>query len=210
MRRQGRRVALLCGLIAGALACTSGTGRSGTTAAEGTHGNDYNVIVPRPEHGTVISSDVLIRCGTSGALCGDAITGTRYAWSTPQVTLSFIADDGYHFEGWAGDCRGKDPTCTVTRGADRTVVAAFLPDAAYPGTYFTVTIARPVGGTISSSGPYGIRCTSDGPPAACGPIPIKWDDSVTLTALATEGYVFGGWSGACSGKAPCTLTREGA
>lgn len=210
MGRLGLRIAALCAAAA-ALACTKGGSQAdGTTATKGTYGEYYNVIVPRPEHGTVVSPDGRIRCGASGDRCGDALWQTRYEWSTPAVTLTAVAEKGYHFDGWAGDCSGGDPTCTVTRGADRTVVAAFLPDATYDGIYFTVTIARPVGGTVYGSAPYGFTCAADGSSAPCGPYPIRWDDPVTLTAVAAEGYVFHAWSGPCSGKAPCTLTRDGA
>ena len=211
MRRLGGRNAALMGLVALAVACSKpGTGACGSSENQGTFNQFYNVIVPRPEHGTVSSSDGRIRCGTGGDLCGDPVTGTRFEWSTAEVTLTPVADADYHFDGWAGDCRGSDATCTVTRGADRTVVAVFLPNATYPGVYFTVTVARPVGGTVYASSPYAFVCEPNGSSAPCGPFPIKWHDAVTLTAFASDGFVFHGWSGPCSGKAPCTLTRDGA
>src|SRR5947209_17379528 len=57
-------------------------------------------------------------------------------------------------------------------------------------------------GTVTSS-PAGISCGTGG--TAC----VQSYDSgtqVTLTAAAATGYVFTGWSGACSGTGACSVT----
>ncbi len=65
----------------------------------------------------------------------------------------------------------------------------------------TVTVTKTGNGTITSL-PTGINCGS-----ACG---AKFADgaSVTLTAVASTGSAFTGWSGACSGTSTCTITLD--
>jgi hypothetical protein len=62
----------------------------------------------------------------------------------------------------------------------------------------SVTVSGP--GTVTSS-PAGIDC-----PGACIG---KFGGSVTLRATPAVGAVFKGWTGACSGTAPCVVTGEG-
>ena len=78
---------------------------------------------PTPDSNGVLQYDPLYypgadRCGVKGQ--------TRYEWgqtvvltATPQGTNVLI--------GWAGDCGGSSPTCTVSAGADKSVVAIFGP-----------------------------------------------------------------------------------
>jgi endoglucanase len=73
-----------------------------------------------------------------------------------------------------------------------------------PGTFgLTVTKAGAGSGTVTSS-PAGINCGS-----TCT-ANYSSGASVTLTAAAASGSTFGGWSGACSGTAACTVSMTAA
>jgi hypothetical protein len=67
----------------------------------------------------------------------------------------------------------------------------------------TVGLAGTGSGTVASN-PVGINC-----PATCT---AKFNSGalVTLTALPATGSMFAGWSGACSGTAPCSVTMSAA
>ena len=144
----------------------------------------YYLTVGRSGSGTV--SGPGINCGSD---CRELyVTGT-------VVTLTATPADGYVFSGWSGACAGT-ADCTVTMTAARSVTARF---AAIPKYYLTV--GRSGSGTVS--GP-GINCGSD-----CRELYVT-GTVVTLTATPADGYVFGGWSGACAGTADCTVTMTAA
>jgi uncharacterized repeat protein (TIGR02543 family) len=64
----------------------------------------------------------------------------------------------------------------------------------------TTVINRPGNGTVYSQ-PSGIACSVN---TNCQ-IPLLAGDSVTLTATPATGFVFAGWSGACTGADVCNL-----
>jgi uncharacterized repeat protein (TIGR02543 family) len=139
--------------------------------------------------GTVTSSPAGITCGS---VCSATFThGT-------QVTLAATAAAaaGSTFTGWAGACSGTG-SCTVTIDRDRTVGATF----ALTGHTLTVSKTGTGSGTVTSS-PAGITCGG-----VCSAT-FTHGTTVTLTATATAGSRFAGWSGACSGTGNCTLTIE--
>jgi len=75
-----------------------------------------------------------------------------------------------------------------------------LSNSPYLAALHSVSVAVSGPGTVTSS-PAGIEC-----PAACTGM---FQGSVTLTATPSEGAVFRGWSGSCSGTATCVLSGEG-
>lgn len=134
--------------------------------------------------GTVTSGPAGVTCGGD---CGEA-----YAPGT-IVTLTAMPDAGTTFVGWTGGgCTGTD-TCVVTMNGDTLIEAAFARQQ------FTVTVT-PNGngtGTVTST-PAGIDCG-----ATCS-MNIDYPTMVTLTAAATNGSTFAGWSGGgCSGTGSC-------
>lgn len=112
------------------------------------------------------------------------------------VSLTATAAAGSVFGGWNEACSGTG-TCTLTMDASKKVVATFHSAPANP----TLTVEKqgPGSGTVKGNG---IDCGSD-----CVESYPK-DTGVSLTATATAGSVFGGWSEACSGTGACSLTVD--
>lgn len=141
--------------------------------------------------GTVTSSPAGINCGN--------ICSANYASGT-SVTLTAAAASGSTFGGWSGACTGTS-TCTVSMTAASNVTATFNSTA--PTFSLAVTKAGSGAGTVTSS-PSGINCGS-----TCT-TNFASGTSVTLTAAASSGSSFGGWSGACSGTGTCVLAMTAA
>jgi hypothetical protein len=134
--------------------------------------------------GTVTSTPPGIVCGCD---CSETyLVGT-------EVTLTAVAEDGSIFEGWSGACTGTG-TCTVTLNADTEVTASFS-----RGALLTVLKTGGGSGTVTSI-PPGIDCGSD-----CSETYLVGTE-VTLTAVAEDGSIFEGWSGACTGTGTCIIT----
>ena len=140
--------------------------------------------------GTITSAAAGIDCG---ATCSASVEdGT-------QVTLGAIADAGSVFEGWSGvgvDCPGTEP-CTVTVTGDSVVVGAFrlIPKN------LSVSLDGTGTGTVTSS-PAGIDCGS-----VCSAA-FTHGSIVTLSAAPSAKSIFAGWTGACVGTDPCTVTMD--
>lgn len=135
--------------------------------------------------GSVKSQDGAIVCG---------VTCTALYASGTTVTLTPIPDLGSIFSGWIGDCSGTGP-CTVSTATSKSVVALFdLKD-------FTASVSVTGGGSVISS-PAGIDC-----PGTCT-AKFPAGTQLKLTAAPSPGFFFPGWSGDCSGTAPCTLQLQ--
>lgn len=142
--------------------------------------------------GTVTSSPAGINC-TSGTCTANFSANTL-------VTLT-ASTSSSTFTGWSGSCSGSNTTCTVTLDTAKNVTATFA--AAVPTTY-NLSVSKSGSGTVTST-PAGISCGST---CTYG---FSSGTAVTLTAAPGSGYVFGSWSGACSGStSPCTVTMSGA
>src|SRR5205807_235162 len=143
--------------------------------------------------GTVTSADGRIDCGTR---CTASYPGGT------TVTLTATPSQGSVFVGWSG-CDGvSGATCTVTLGSGPKSVTA------------TYNLQQGVALTVSKGGTGSGTVTSSDGGINCGPTCVFTYDSgrvVTLTPSASEGSVFGGWSG-CDGVSDttCTVTMSGA
>ncbi|HET6171710.1 MAG TPA: polysaccharide deacetylase family protein, partial [Gaiellales bacterium] len=139
--------------------------------------------------GSVASSPAGIACG---ATCqADYTSGT-------SVTLTAAPAGSSSFTSWSGACSGSSTTCTLSMSAAKSVTAIFtlLP------VHLSVATAGTGNGTITSSPAAiacGITCYAD----------FTNGTTVTLTAAASAGSSFGGWSGACTGSsATCTVSLD--
>jgi hypothetical protein len=113
-----------------------------------------------------------------------------------KSTLSADPGAGQRFVAWSGACTGTGP-CEVTMDAAKSVTATFA----------TATFAlavRVTGRGVVRSSPAGIACSRSCSRAfAAG-------STVRLTAKASKGYRFGGWSGACRGTKACAVKLSSA
>jgi uncharacterized repeat protein (TIGR02543 family) len=139
----------------------------------------------------------VVSSAPAGIACGIDCT-EMYTYGT-MVTLSAAASTGSNFTGWGGACSGTAP-CTLTVDAAKSVTATFTL------MQFPLTVTKAGGGTGTvTSSPTGISCGT-----TCTQN-IDYNTMVTLTATASSpSSTFGGWSGACTGTGPCTVTMTAA
>lgn len=113
--------------------------------------------------------------------------------------ISLRASNNFNY--WQIDCQGSSLNCNLTMDTSRHIQAIFKrPTAPLEKHQLNLTITGI--GNVSSS-PSGIDCSSD-----CS-ASFDAGPSVTLTATPNSGYVFAGWSGACSGsRATCSVSMN--
>jgi serine protease len=152
--------------------------------------------------GTVSSAPAGITCTAAAGVATGACSAQLEAGTA--VTLGATAAAGSVFTGWTGACSGTG-NCQLALDGDRAVTAGF--DLAS----FTLRV------TGAGSGSGSISSQSDLVPAiACGSSAGTVSGNCTATYLAgtvvslsatpSLGSVFNGWSGACSGTGPCSVT----
>jgi Divergent InlB B-repeat domain len=130
--------------------------------------------------------------------CSFSFISTDDPANYQPVTLGAKAEPGSEFQGF-GEC-GQN-TCTI--------------DPIEPGQTYEVNVEfirvraaqQPLAVTVTGSGrvtssPAGINCA----PTCSAPFPT--DSSVTLAAVPTPGWSFSGWTDACSGTGPCSITMN--
>ena len=136
-----------------------------------------------------------VTSNTGGINCGSTCSATVAAGTS--VTLTAAAASGSTFSGWSGACTGTG-SCAVSMTAARSVTATF---ALSTSTTYALTVSKAGTGTGTvTSNTGGINCGT-----ACG-ASYTSGTSVTLTAASATGSTFTGWSRACNGTAPCTLS----
>ena len=107
-----------------------------------------------------------------------------------QVTLLAVPNAGHMFDGWSGQCTGKE-ACTLTMSREMNVKAVFtlIP---LPPVALSVTV---LGDGQVTSTPAGIDC----PSAACMHDYAN-GTMVVLMARPNTGETFSQWGGACRGS----------
>jgi hypothetical protein len=138
--------------------------------------------------GSVTSNPTGISCGT---MCSHTFTANQ------MVTLTANPATSSTFAGWSGGGWSGTATCKVTIEASKTVTATFTLKT------FALTVTKVGSGTVTSD-PNGISCGS-----ACSHSFDYSTTPVTLTATPASGYVFSGFSGACTGMT-CSVTMTAA
>ncbi len=157
------------------------------------------------------SSSGYFTCTTASGTTGNYINALFTEGTTEPGSSGsglFISDTTYG-EMLIGTLYGGNSSCTNPSGSN--IYGRFdIPYYAALKTWLwpadtrktvTITSAGTGTGTVSSS-PSGIYCGS-----ACS-YPFALNTSVSLTASATAGSTFAGWSGACSGTGNCNLSMN--
>jgi hypothetical protein len=146
----------------------------------------HTLTFTKPIGGTVVGAG--IECGTRGS---DCVTTP----STETVELQPIADSGYVFSGFKGDCA---PSGRVVMTQPRNCGAAFDPVGSTlnsaPVTW-QLTILKPTGGTVVGSG--GLVCGVLGSTCAAT---LPDGEAVTLTVETASGFEFVQFTGDCNPK----------
>jgi len=130
--------------------------------------------------------------------------GEGYMMGT-SVTATAVPMPGFTFSGWRGASTSKNNVITIAMDEDKTLTAAFT-DGSGSG-----------GGNDSTPGQTTYLLSTSVSPSAGGTLTIsprkpsyELNDKVTVTAAASSGYTFDGWSGAASGTAnSVTVTMNG-
>ncbi len=139
--------------------------------------------------GTMTSSPAGINCGTA---CAADYDGNTIVALTPVPAI------GSSFTGWSGACTGTG-TCNLTMNAAKFVSANFALN-----TYYLTVAKSGAGAGLVTSSPAGINCGT-----SCS-ASYDYGTVVTLTAAASIGSTFTGWSGACTGVGTCNVTMNAA
>jgi hypothetical protein len=152
--------------------------------------------------GSVTSGSTGIACDIAAGVTSN-VCSEVYDEGT-QLTLTATPVAGSTFDGWSGACSGT-AACQVTMSQARSVTATF---ELIPEYDLTVAGAGTGNGSVTSD-VAGITCTVTAG-AASGDCTESYQDGtvVTLTATADAGSRFAGWSGACTGTAPCQVTLD--
>jgi hypothetical protein len=154
--------------------------------------SQLTVTEPGSGSGTVTSSPPGINCTSTSTQCAASFAAGQ------QITLTASPGPSSNFSGWSGTgCAGTAP-CTLTLTGNPTVAATF--------TTIPVTLAvREKGsgaGQVTSS-PSGINCSATSNQCSSS---FNSGTTVTLTASASSGSKFAGWSGGgCAGTRACVV-----
>ncbi len=127
--------------------------------------------------------------GTHGTVTKTPNQSSYTAGAT--VTVEAIAADGYEFTSWSGDLSGSTNPTIVTMNANKSITANFAEVA--PTTY-----------TLSVGGTHGtVTKTPNQSSYTAGA-------TVTVEAIAADGYEFTSWSGDLSGSTNPTIVTMNA
>ncbi|MGE5274943.1 MAG: InlB B-repeat-containing protein [Verrucomicrobiota bacterium] len=192
--------AAACGLV---LLATLALGVGGAVGREAATTTTVRVeVVGR---GLVIDDKSSMRCGNGQTICRVSYSGT----GSVEFTATPPDTGGWTFSGWDGDCSGTAATCDVSfdlSDDDHEVIATFGTPASPGDKTLTVKAngdAAGDGGNISGED---IDCDTGDEDCSTE---VPKGSTLTIVETPDEGFVFGGWSGACSGSSrSCTLVMD--
>jgi hypothetical protein len=176
------------------------SGKTGVASITVTNVAVLTVSPAGPGNGTVTAPNNVINCVRSGGT--NSGTCSASFLTTTSITLTAVANAGSTFVGWGGACSGTG-TCVVSTDQSRSVTANFE----FQQT-LGVQIFGSGAGTVTDSA-NAINCTRvNGVISGVCSGQFAFGAQVTLTAGATAGSTFTGWTGACTGAGTCTVTMN--
>ena len=196
-----RAIMLLCALLVACGPVASGTGSTGGPSIDAGTDTDAGIDGGRPIRQFGLSIGVngqgAVQSSPAGISCGQ-ICAASFDEGT-SISLTAAPASGFRFDGWGGACSGPGG-CAVTMKGETQVWATFV--AIPPAQHALTVILTGTGSGTVSSQPKGIECG--------GTCSATFDNGtgVALTAAAAAGSEFGGWGGACTGTAGCTVTMN--
>ena len=124
-------------------------------------------------------------CEPGGSIISSAGEKTEFT-AGERCMLTAVPDDGYTFDGWAGDVEEDDKSICVTFDSDVFVSASFskIPQEPEPEPEpikYNLTVRCEQGGCVANSAGEKTAFTAG--------------ERCMLTAVPDDGYTFGGWTG---------------
>ena len=145
---------------------------------------NYTLTVTNSGDGSITSTDGFINCP---GMCSHLYP------SNTVVALNANPSQGWSLSTWGGACSGNGPTCNLAMTGEASASASFA-----QGSY-SLTVSLSGTGTLTSTD-GNINC-----PGTCSHT-YSSPTQVTLNASPSSGWSFSGWTGACIGVGPCTLS----
>jgi len=136
---------------------------------------------------------------STGSLSWTNNTGIGTYASGASVTLTAVADSGSTFSGFGTTCADVGGAVSGNQCLNIPMTQARRVTATFTLVPTYILSVSSAGGTVTSN-PTGINCGS-----TCSFSYIS-GTNVTLTATPNTGFIFNGWSGACSGTGSCVVS----
>jgi Divergent InlB B-repeat domain len=174
----GAVVLLLVGGVAGAVIAGGDDPDRDDDTRAATQTDETETTGPADEYGLNVEAGPggSVRSRTGGIICPPGPCSARFA-DGAGVTLDAIADEGFEFERWGGDCASAPGlVCTLTLSGERAATATFV-EAEQATATLTVTVTAD--DLTVGSDPEGIAC-----PDACT-LTLPVGSPVSLTASRT-------------------------
>lgn len=132
----------------------------------------------------------------NGISCGTSCSGKYIAGA--QLILTGTPLETYSFNGFSGDCSGHS-SCTITMNSNKTVISSFS-EILTPIKYYNLSFSSNLPGGLFINGNLCLTNCSGS---------YAEGTSLTLNAIAPDGYFFSSFSGNCTGNQICTLLIDG-
>jgi hypothetical protein len=118
-----------------------------------------------------------------------------------KLRLVAVPSQGFRFAGWSGGGCSDAPRCVVEMTEETSLTARFRKRS--PAAMVPLSMSVQGEGRVRIGG-VGVEC-----PLTCS-YDARRGQGLSLSAIPAEGFVFSGWSGACTGTGGCDLSMDDA
>jgi hypothetical protein len=118
-----------------------------------------------------------------------------------ELRLVAVPSQGFRFVGWSGGGCSDAPRCVVEMTEETSLTARFRKRS--PAAMVPLSMSVQGEGLVRVGG-VGVEC-----PPTCS-YDARRGQGLSLSAIPAEGFVFSGWSGACTGTGGCDLSMDDA